>query len=189
MASDKKGARLRGRTLVFIDESGFMLQPVVRRTWAPRGHTPIHYSWDRHDRLSVISGLTISPQRRRLGLRFRVHADNICHGEVMKFLTALRREVGTDLTVILDRLNAHRTAARKLTERCPRSYQFEWLPGYAPDLNPVEQVWGHAKYADMANFIPEDVRHLEREARRSLTATGRNRILLRSFVNHAKLSI
>lgn len=172
-----------------MDESGFMLQPVVRRTWAPRGQTPVQYSWDRHDRLSVISGLSLSPQRHRLGLRFRVHVHNIRHGEVMQFLTSVRREVGTDLTVVLDRLNAHRTAARKLTQRCPRRYRFEWLPPYAPDLNPVEQVWGHTKYADLANFLPEDVRHLQRETIRSLQSAGSDRRLLRSFIRHAKLPI
>lgn len=166
-----------------------MLQPVVRRTWAPQGQTPIHRSWDRHDRLSVISAVTISPKRHRLGLRFRIHATNICNEEVIDFLVQLRREIGTDLTVILDRLNAHRTAARKLRERAPGRYEFAWLPPYAPDLNPVEQVWGHTKYADLANFIPADVRHLKRRTIRSLSSKASDQSLLRSFIRHAELSL
>jgi transposase len=166
-----------------------LLQPVVRRTWAPRGQTPVHYSWARHDRLSVISGLTISPRRRCLGLRFRIYNDNLRPPEVMTFLSALRRELGTDLTVILDRLNAHRTAARKLGEQCPSGFRFEWLPPYAPDLNPVEQIWEHAKYVDMANFIPDDIAHLERTTRRSLRNTASHQHLLPSFVQHANLSL
>jgi transposase len=63
-----KKARREGRTLVFIDQTGFMLQPPVRRTWAPKGHTPIHYSWDRHDRLSVNGALTVSALQQRLGV-------------------------------------------------------------------------------------------------------------------------
>ena len=58
LAAHKKKARRRGRSIVFLDESGFMLQPTVRRTWAPQGQTPIHLSWDRHDRLSVIAANT-----------------------------------------------------------------------------------------------------------------------------------
>jgi len=54
-----------------------MLQPVVRRTWAPKGKTPIHYSWDRYDRLSVISAITVSPKRQRLGLYFDIRDHNI----------------------------------------------------------------------------------------------------------------
>ncbi len=57
-----KKARDEGRAIALVDESGFMLQPVVRRTWAPRGETPVHRSWDRHDRLSVISAITVSPR-------------------------------------------------------------------------------------------------------------------------------
>ena len=70
-----------------------MLQPVVRRTWSPRGQTPIHYSWDRHDRLSVISGLSVSPVRRRVGLYFRCHRHNIRHADVCDFFRHLLRHL------------------------------------------------------------------------------------------------
>jgi hypothetical protein len=46
---------------VFLDESGFMLTPTVRRTLAPRGQTPILKTWDRHVRISAISCITVSP--------------------------------------------------------------------------------------------------------------------------------
>lgn len=58
-----------------LHESGFMLQPLVRRTWAPRGQTPIQYNSDRHDRLSVISALTVAPVRQRLGVYFLIDRD------------------------------------------------------------------------------------------------------------------
>lgn len=54
-----------------------MLQPVVRRTWAPTGQTPIQYSWDRRDRLSAISAITVSPVRRRFGIYFHIYSQNI----------------------------------------------------------------------------------------------------------------
>jgi hypothetical protein len=60
-----------------LDESGFMLQPVVRRTWAPQGQTPIQYSWDWHDRLSVITAITLAPIYCRLGVYFQIHDHNI----------------------------------------------------------------------------------------------------------------
>src|SRR5262249_46654623 len=54
----------RGAHLAFLDESGFLLIPNVRKTWAPVGHTPqLRHSY-RHDRVSVISALTVAPQRR-----------------------------------------------------------------------------------------------------------------------------
>jgi transposase len=51
----------RSAYLVFLDESGFMLTPTVRRTFAPRGKTPVLSAWDRRDRLSAISCVTLSP--------------------------------------------------------------------------------------------------------------------------------
>lgn len=33
--------------------------------------------------------------------------------------------------------------------------QIEWLPGYAPDLNPAEQVWNNIKSREMANLCPD----------------------------------
>src|SRR5271170_2793704 len=56
----------RNAHLVFLDESGFFLTPTVRRTWGPTGHTPELFTPDRRDRISAISGITLSPQRLRL---------------------------------------------------------------------------------------------------------------------------
>jgi hypothetical protein len=61
---------------VFLNESGFMLAPLVRRTYAPRGRTPILDCWDRRDRVSAISAVTVSPMRRRPNLDFRLLPDN-----------------------------------------------------------------------------------------------------------------
>ena len=165
-----------------------MLQPVVRRTWAPRGETPVHRSWDRHDRLSVISALTVSPQRHRIGLYFSIHHDNIRAKEAGQFVRRLRRQLGgRKLLLVWDRLNTHRSAAPRLSRS--GAIAIDWLPPYAPDLNPVEAIWRHAKYADMANFIPDDLRHLEAELIVSLGYQRRDRDLLRSFFRHAGLPL
>ncbi len=48
----KKVQRLKAH-LAFLDESGFLLIPTVRRTWAPRGQTPLLYHSYRRDRIST----------------------------------------------------------------------------------------------------------------------------------------
>jgi hypothetical protein len=53
-----------------------MLTPLARRTFAPRGETPIQKCWNRHDRLSAISAITVSPERHRLGLYFQLIEPN-----------------------------------------------------------------------------------------------------------------
>ncbi|MEM4724679.1 MAG: IS630 family transposase [Candidatus Hadarchaeum sp.] len=172
-----------------IDESGFMLQPLVRRTWAPRGQTPIQYSWDRRERLSVISAITIAPRRRRLGLYFQVYNDNIRFDNVYAFLTILHRQLRRKFIVVLDRLSAHRKGVRLLQAAHPDWFEVEWLPPYAPDLNPVEMVWNHTKYADLANFIPDDVQHLHQAITRSLNHTRSQTELLRSFFRRPRLEL
>lgn len=166
-----------------------MLQPVVRRTWAPKGQTPIHYSWDRHDRLSVVSAITVSPVCQRLGLYFQIHDHNIRFDDVMPFLTLIHRRLRRKFILVLDRYSAHRKAVRLLRAEHPDWFEVEWLPAYAPDLNPVEMVWNHAKYADLANFIPDDVHHLRQAITDSIGHLHDQVHLIRSFFRHAALQL
>jgi transposase len=166
-----------------------MLQPTVRRTWAPRGQTPIHKSWDRRDRLSVSSALTVAPRRKRLGLYFDVHAHNITTDETVRFTRWVRRRLGRNIILVWDRWNVHRSAARRLQRRGRKSVWIEWLPAYAPELNPAEHVWNHAKYTDLANFLPDDVSDLGDAVVGSLDTMSHRPSLLRSFVHAAKLKL
>jgi len=166
-----------------------MLQPLVRRTWAPEGQTPIHYSWDRRDRLSVISAITVSPQRRRLGLYFDIFDHNIVTDDFELFVESLLGRLQRRLILVMDRWSVHRSAAKRLVRRFPCRVQIEWLPAYAPELNPDEQVWTRAKYVDLANYIPADIDELGRAVRRSIRRTGSQQSLLRSFFKHATLKL
>ena len=166
-----------------------MLQPVRRRTWAPRGKTPIQKSWDRRERLSVAAAITVSPRRRRMGLYFRIHSHNIRFGEAIQLIMLVHRHLGRRFILVLDRYSVHRKAVRLLCGKHPAWFDAEWLPAYAPDLNPVEQVWNHSKYSDLANFIPDDVDHLQRELDGSIRGQCCNVDLLRSFFKHAGLSL
>jgi transposase len=93
------------------------------------------------------------------------------------------------IIVVMDRWQVHRCAARRLLARQLRHLCIEWLPAYAPDLNPVEGVWGRTKYADLANFIPDDVAQLKYAVRQSLRHTSAEQSILRSIFHHAKLKL
>ena len=165
-----------------------MLQPLVRRTWAPRGHTPQLRQWERHDRLSLVSAISVSPQRQRLGLCWEGHRGNIRTEQMLAFLRALRRRQAKGLILILDRWSVHRAAVRQLLDRAGR-LQVEWLPSHAPELNPVEQVWNHTKYSDLPNQAPEDIDELELLVHGSISHTRSQSQLLRSFFRTAKLKL
>lgn len=174
-------------SLVFLDESGFMLHPLVRRTWALRGQTPVLKSWDRHERLSAISAVTVSPVRGRMGLHFQVLRENVKTDRVQRFLRQLRRHAPRKMLVVMDRLNAHRSAARILMAKRPGWFDIEWLPAYAPELNPVEYIWSNTKYGKMANFVPVDVDHLEERVSSSLNDITTD--VIRGAFKHAGLSL
>lgn len=166
-----------------------MLQPTVRRTWAPAGQTPIQNSWDRRDRLSAISAITVSPKRRRLGLYFDVLDHNVKADDFEWFIVCLLRRLGRPITLVMDRYQVHRSAAKRLEERFGKRVCIEWLPAYAPELNPDEQVWNRAKYTDLANFVPDDIHELGHALADSLRATRGEQSLLRSFFKHARLPL
>lgn len=174
---------------MFVDESGFLLQPTNRRTWAPRGKTPLQYAWDRHDRLSVIAGLIYRPRSRRLALSFAIHDHNVRASEFMEFLRQLRRQTRRPILLVCDRLNVHRAAVRQLREAGADWLTVEWLPAYAPDLNPVEAVWNHAKYTDLPNRIPADSFELCDWVAESLNDQHFRPLLLHSFFRRAKLQL
>jgi len=88
---------------VFLDETGLMLQPLVRRTWAPEGQTPVMYSWDRRDRLSVTAALSLSARRRRIGLYFDIQERNIAGEDTEAFLRQVQRALGRKWIVVMDR--------------------------------------------------------------------------------------
>ncbi len=164
-----------------------MLQPGVRRTWAPEGRTPVMYSWDRHDRLSVIGALSLAPQRRRIGLYFTVQETNVRAEEAEAFLRQVQRHLRRRLIVVMDRWSVHRKAEKSLAGD-PR-FWIEWLPAYAPDLNPVDKLWGHTKHDDRPNYLPDDLLDLELELDWSMDQSRRRPTLLRSFFHAAGLEL
>ena len=95
-----------------------MLIPTVRRTWAPVGRTPIICYRYNHARISVIGGLSISPQRRRLGLYFWLHPKNISRDEVQDFLGYLLKHLRGHVIVIWDGAAIHHP--KGLSEICDR---------------------------------------------------------------------
>jgi putative transposase len=63
------------------------------------------------------------------------------------------------------------------------------LPGYAPELNPVELIWGHAKMNPLANFAPSELHELLKRTQQAARAIAHNQPLLRSFIKHGRLSL
>ena len=161
--------------------------PNVRRTWAPRGQTPIvRHRYQRH-KVSAISAVTVSATRRRVGLYLHLHpGENISNVEVAIFLRALLRHLRGQVIVVLDSGSIHKGPdVQALQARCPRLH-LEWFPGYAPELNPDELVWAHFK-AQLANGHPDTVDELMATLCRITKRVTRRPDLIRSFIAGSEL--
>src|SRR4051812_40663955 len=169
-----------------------MLTPTVRRTLAPRGKTPVLHSWDRHDRISAISAITVSPSWRRLGLYFRLLPDdtNVRGEDTVEFLRELRRQLPVPMTILWDRGNVHdrSKAVRAYLAEHP-AIETEPFPSYTPEANPDEGMWGYTKHGRLANFAPEDTDELRAALVAKLERLHRRPRLLASFIRYAGIPI
>lgn len=147
--------------MVFLDESGFLLQPLRRRVWAPTGDTPVQRAWARRDRITTVAAVTRAPWALRLGLYYKLLEHNAQTDDFIRFVREMHGNLRRPIILIWDRLPTHRSAARQLLDDNSTWLQVEWLPPYAPDLDPVEDLWNQSKYGALANIIPEDIHDLQ----------------------------
>lgn len=140
-------------------------------------------------KVSTISALTVSPRRRRLGLYIRFHPDqSIKAPHVVRFLAHLLRHLRDDVILLWDRGRTHKAAATKhFLARYQHRVSVEWLPPYAPDLNPDEHVWTHLKWHRLANHGCETLEALYRRLRYHAARLRRDQGLLWSCIQGSEL--
>lgn len=163
------------------------MAPLVRRTLAPKGKTPqllhtIKHRSRSRDKVSVIAALTISPKSQRLGLYFsNLINDYFDSFTVAFFLRELLKHLRGPVIVVWDGGPMHQGPdIRKLQEDFPR-LQFERLPPYAPDLNPVECVWSYVKWGRLCNYSPSSSEELGAKLVDELHSIRTDQQLLRGF--------
>lgn len=122
-----------------------MLIPTRRRTWNPRGQTPVVRYHYKHDRISAIAALTVASRRARMGLYAQFRQDNFKAVQVAKFLRLLLKHLRGQVILLWDGGRIHKgPAIDAVRDAFPRLH-LERFPGYAPELNPVEQIWNDFK--------------------------------------------
>ena len=142
----------------------------------------------RRDRISVLSALTVSPCRRRLGLYVRFERNNITGIEVLAFLSHLQRHLHGPIVLLWDRGSIHRRriVTQFLASKKSRFHAY-WFPAYAPELNPDEYVWTQSKHK-LANATPKDIDELSEGLRQALTGIGNSQQLLKACLDLSTLS-
>ena len=186
----KKNAAQQRAWRIFEDESGVSQHPVVRRTWAPRGNTPILvHTGSNWKRLSVAGALAFRWDGRRSRFFFHTVPGTYTDRALVPFLRALKRHVrGRRVVLIWDGLGAHKSRYMTAYLRRQRAWlTVERLPAYAPELNPLEQVWGNVKTRELANVCVPDLASLRRPLRGGFARIRRQPMLAHAFLRHAGL--
>ncbi len=162
--------------------------PNVARTWAPQGQTPIHRHRQQRDKISVISGISISPGRHRLGLYYLLFYDNIGQEEVCLYLRELLRLLRGPIILLLDNSSTHKgTVIEQFIDKHSR-LRIEYFPSYAPQLNPDEGVWSLAK-RELANSCPKNVEDLMEDILGSIDGIRKSQKKLRGCIAQSELVI
>ena len=174
------------------DEVGFLMSPSVKKTWSPRGDTPVvRYRTRRHKKVSVPGAVALRPATGELALLCDFHPDSYVRGEqAAAFLHRVLAEYPAGpVDVVWDNLAAHRAPIVKEVLAAHPRLTLHYLPPYAPDLNAVEWVWCLAKHHRMANHTIDEVDQLHAEARRHLDDIAADQHLLRSCFKGAGLAL
>src|SRR5215204_7636766 len=153
LAGDQGNAHTRKAWLWFLDESAGSLTPPVRRTWAPRGVTPVLGDRQRHrPKVSMVGVLCYRPDGSAARLLVGFHRGSSDTATLVKVLTGLHAFLGgAPVNLVWDNLKAHKSTAMGEFLADQDWLQVDYLPASAPALNPVEGLWANLKGGELAN--------------------------------------
>jgi transposase len=162
----------------------------VRRTWAPKGETPILIHAFNWSKLSICAAMGYRWDGGRSRLYFQTVEGSYNSERLIGFLKDLKRHLrGQKAILVWDGLPAHKSRAMKAYLIEQRDWlTIERLPGYAPDLNPVELLWGNVKGTELANRCAKDLAELDAAVHHGMARVKKSHTLARSFLHHAGLS-
>lgn len=177
-----------GAKLAFWDESGISQRATVKRTWSPKGKTPIILSTGNWRARSVAGIITCASKARKPKLFLRIFKHSIKHPDIIRCLKEWRRHVKGYVILLWDGLPAHKA---KLTKQFIKE-QKHWLkvyrfPAYAPELNPIEYLWSASKSKDLAGLYAGTIDNIDTHIRKSKRRFQRHPNLLTSFLKKSAL--
>lgn len=173
----QKWARENRAIIYFKDESGVSLAPVIGKTWAPTGKTPVVRVTGKRGGVLAVSA--ISPSGR---MCFRLEKRKVNAQVLMEFLNQIsvqhpRRKVA----VIMDQAPCHVAKRIKALNEGSSKLRVFYLPPYSPDLNPDEKVWRHMKHVTLKNHQAQDKKQLGRLVIGALRKIQKNPELTKKF--------
>jgi transposase len=191
VAADQKRARAESAWLVFFDESAVSLIPPVRRTWSPRGHTPVlrhRFGWKK---ASVAAALGYRPEGTAARLCFHLQQPSYTTDRLIGVLEQLANFYTSQRVVLIwDGLSAHWSTRMRAFLDSQRDWlTAERLPAYAPELNPVEYLWANLKDLELANLPATSLTEVADATEQGIQRVCKHQDLVVGFLAHTSLSL
>ncbi len=179
-----KQAKAKGAEIYFWDESGFRADAVHGKTWSERGKTPVVNRPGQRQSISAASAVNAKG-----AFWFATYQGGLTGELFVKLLKQLMYRRKKPLHLVIDGLPAHKKAVVKTyVADTGGRLTLHFLPGYAPDLNPDELVWSHAKRTGVARRPLLKGEMLQERVHQQLQKIGDNRKLVRSFFKHPSVA-
>ena len=136
--------------------------------------------------ISAVLGYRWDGQRCRLWFQTRPGSYN--DESLIAFLRELKRYLrGQKAILVWDGLPAHKSRKMKqYLESQSNWLNVEMLPGYSPDLNPVEDLWGNLKGQELANRCVDGLGEAEQSVCHGMRRVRQSELPF-SFLHHAGL--
>jgi transposase len=146
------------------------------------------FNWKR---LSMSAAIAYAHDRSAARIVFQTRPGAYNDESLIEFLQALHDELGgVKVTLIWDGLPSHRSRTMQAwIRRQPRWLVVERLPGYAPDLNPVEGLWGNVKGNELANLCADTLDEPAHAAHAGIDRVRGDTDLAFAFLRHSGLSL
>ena len=191
VAADQKGAAAASAWLVFFDESAVSLIPPVRRTWSPRGRTPIlrhRFGWKK---ASMAAALGYRPDGTAARLCFHLQQPSYNTDTLIGVLEQLAGfYAGHKVVLLWDGLSSHwSTKLRAFLDSQRDWLTAERLPAYAPELNPVEFLWANLKDLELANRPTTTLAEVADATEQGIQRVCKSDSLVVGFLAHTGLSL
>lgn len=177
-------ARKDGAEIFFWDESGFRADAVQGKTWGKRGQTPVVHRPGQRQGISAASAVN-----SKGAFWFQTYQGGL-NGELfVQLLKNMMRRRKKPVRLVVDSLPAHKNAVvKQYVASTHDKLTLHFLPGYAPDLNPDELVWSHAKRTGVARNPLRKGEKLDARVNAQLQAVADQPALVRSFFGHPSVA-
>jgi DDE superfamily endonuclease len=191
VAADQKGAAAESAWLVFFDESAVSLIPPVRRTWSPRGDTPVlrhRFGWTK---ASMAAALGYRPDGSAARLCFHLQQPSYDTDTLIGVLDQLGTfYAGQRVVLIWDGLSSHWSIRMRAYLDSHRDWLCaERLPAYAPELNAVEYLWANLKGVELANLPTTTLAEVADATEQGIQRVCNSEDLVVGFLAHTGLSL